>query len=64
MPTLISTSETETAVRTAAQSVRVATEPCVDSAVLLGRQQSVAIRHRDETYRLRQTRQGKLILTK
>jgi hemin uptake protein HemP len=36
----------------------------VDSRTLLGGHREVAIRHRDETYRLRETRQGKLILTK
>lgn len=38
--------------------------PRVDSAVLLGRYQEIEILHAGETYRLRQTRQGKLILTK
>jgi hemin uptake protein HemP len=36
----------------------------LDSRAILGRQQEVTIRHHDETYRLRETRQGKLILTK
>lgn len=36
----------------------------IDSAVLLGKQQSVQIRHGSGIYTLRQTRQGKLILTK
>ena len=42
----------------------ISAERCVDSAALLGRQLSVTIRHHDEIYCLRQTRQGKLILTK
>ncbi len=38
--------------------------PPLDSASLLGGRAEVEIRHGDETYRLRQTRAGKLILTK
>ena len=63
MPTPQPPVETENTVRAAAPSPSHA-EPCVDSAVLLGCRQSVAIRHHEEIYRLRQTRQGKLILTK
>ena len=36
----------------------------VDSASLLGSRGEVEIAHQGETYRLRRTRQGKLILTK
>ncbi|WP_310449651.1 hemin uptake protein HemP [Sulfuritalea sp.] len=36
----------------------------LDSAVLLGAKGEVEITHQGETYRLRRTRQGKLILTK
>ncbi|MDP2133301.1 MAG: hemin uptake protein HemP [Sulfuritalea sp.] len=36
----------------------------VDSAALLGARNEVEIIHQGETYRLRRTRQGKLILTK
>ncbi|HXF47339.1 MAG TPA: hemin uptake protein HemP [Burkholderiaceae bacterium] len=36
----------------------------IDSAALLGNQQSIRIRHGSGIYTLRQTRQGKLILTK
>jgi len=36
----------------------------LDSAELLGAKDEVAITHEGETYRLRRTRQGKLILTK
>ncbi|MCM2308253.1 MAG: hemin uptake protein HemP [Sulfuritalea sp.] len=36
----------------------------LDSAVLLGAKGEVEIAHQGETYRLRRTRQGKLILTK
>lgn len=36
----------------------------VESLVLLQGQREVLIRHGDETYRLRHTRNGKLILTK
>ena len=36
----------------------------LDSAVLLGGRAEVEIVHQGETYRLRRTRQGKLILTK
>lgn len=38
--------------------------PPLDSADLLGGRPEVEIRHGGETYRLRQTRAGKLILTK
>lgn len=42
-----------------------ATKPItLDSTLLLHGRQEVLIRHGDETYRLRRTRQGKLILTK
>jgi hemin uptake protein HemP len=36
----------------------------LDSAALLGGRGEVEIAHQGETYRLRRTRQGKLILTK
>jgi len=36
----------------------------IDSAMLLGARGEVEISHSGETYRLRRTRQGKLILTK
>ena len=36
----------------------------LDSASLLGSRGEVEIAHQGETYRLRRTRQGKLILTK
>jgi len=36
----------------------------LDSAMLLGNRGEVEIAHQGETYRLRRTRQGKLILTK
>ena len=36
----------------------------IDSRLILGRATSVQIRHGDETYTLRETRAGKLILTK
>ena len=36
----------------------------LDSAALLGSRNEVEITHQGETYRLRRTRQGKLILTK
>jgi hemin uptake protein HemP len=38
--------------------------PVVDSRRLLGAQQRLLINHHGELYILRQTRQGKLILTK
>ncbi len=38
--------------------------PVLDSAELLGARDEVLIVHGGETYRLRRTRQGKLILTK
>jgi len=36
----------------------------VDSAALLGNREALLIQHRGESYILRQTRAGKLILTK
>jgi hemin uptake protein HemP len=36
----------------------------IDSRELLGHDGNVKIRHRDQVYNLRQTRTGKLILTK
>ncbi|MDZ4252251.1 MAG: hemin uptake protein HemP [Sulfuritalea sp.] len=36
----------------------------LDSAMLLGNRDEVEIAHQGEIYRLRRTRQGKLILTK
>ncbi|MEK7738256.1 MAG: hemin uptake protein HemP [Pseudomonadota bacterium] len=38
--------------------------PALDSAALFGKGVEVLIAHGGETYRLRRTRQGKLILTK
>lgn len=38
--------------------------PRIDSTTLLGLHQEIGILHAGETYRLRRTRQGKLILTK
>ena len=40
------------------------TPPEIDSQALLQGQSILLIRHHDEVYRLQQTRQGKLILTK
>lgn len=39
-------------------------EAAVDSGALLAGRPRIAIRHRDETYWLHETRQGKLLLTK
>jgi hemin uptake protein HemP len=52
--------------RAAAQASRPATAipRQVSSIELLGREREVLIQHRGETYRLRLTRQDKLILTK
>lgn len=36
----------------------------VEASVLMGKHSEIAIRHRGEIYRLRVTRNGKLILTK
>ncbi len=36
----------------------------IDSQLLLGSGKRILIRHRGQTYQLRETRQGKLILTK
>jgi hemin uptake protein HemP len=36
----------------------------LESSTLFGKRDEVLIAHGDETYRLRRTRQGKLILTK
>jgi len=41
-----------------------ATIPCISTAELFGEGHLVHIRHQDTTYTLRQTRDGKLILTK
>lgn len=41
-----------------------ASDGSIDSALLLGARDEVEILHSGETYRLRRTRQGKLILTK
>ena len=38
--------------------------PALESAALFGKRDEILIAHGDETYRLRRTRQGKLILTK
>jgi hemin uptake protein HemP len=44
---------------------RIQTEPSeVDSRLLLGSSGRVLIQHRGQTYELRETRYGKLILTK
>ncbi|GAB3265131.1 hemin uptake protein HemP [Chitinimonas naiadis] len=42
----------------------VAPAPVIDVATLMGKHAEISIRHRGETYRLRLTRNGKLILTK
>lgn len=50
-----------------AKSVPISSGPpvrCLDSVQLLRGQCEVLIRHGDEIYRLRHTRNGKLILTK
>jgi hemin uptake protein HemP len=47
----------------AAQSVAARTRP-MESATLLGSRGELEISHQGEIYRLRRTRQGKLILTK
>jgi hemin uptake protein HemP len=56
---------------TSSSKAMSATKPIAPSATralnshtLLGGQDEIAIRHGNETYRLRRTRQGKLILTK
>ncbi len=46
------------------QSVPGVRPRILDSAQLLGVQQEIQIRHHGAVYTLRQTRQGKLILTK
>ena len=43
---------------------RAGPPPFVDSAALFGERKELAIRHAGETYRLRITKNGKLILTK
>lgn len=43
---------------------RLTPTPQIESTVLLGPHQEIDILHAGETYRLRRTRQGKLILTK
>lgn len=50
--------------RPAASTRRDAAPQEIDSRLLLGSQGRVEIRHRGETYRLQETRFGKLILTK
>ena len=40
------------------------TPPVLDSRQLLGDRAEILIRHQDQIYRLRCTRQGRLILTK
>lgn len=52
------------AYRAAATQVEQGAPRLIDSAALLGNQQSIRIRHGSGIYTLRQTRQGKLILTK
>lgn len=47
-----------------APGVRLPHIPALDSAALLAGGSEVAIRHGAETYRLRLTRQNRLILTK
>lgn len=39
-------------------------QDCIDSSVLLQGREAISILHHGELYRLRETRQGKLILTK
>lgn len=46
------------------QRTTVSVSRPLDSAALLGSKDEVEIIHQGETYRLRRTRQGKLILTK
>lgn len=43
---------------------RLIPTPQIESTALLGPHQEIDILHAGETYRLRRTRQGKLILTK
>lgn len=43
---------------------RLTPAPRIESTALLGPHQEIDILHGGETYRLRRTRQGKLILTK
>jgi len=43
---------------------RLTPAPRIESTALLGQHQEIDILHAGETYRLRRTRQGKLILTK
>lgn len=51
-------------VRTPSPLPGVAGADSIDSRQLLGNARTVAIRHGTETYTLRETRAGKLILTK
>jgi hemin uptake protein HemP len=47
------------------RSVETTVQPTViDSATLFAGKTEIRVRHRDQEYRLRITRQGKLILTK
>jgi hemin uptake protein HemP len=39
-------------------------QDCIDSRVLLQGREAISILHHGELYRLRETKQGKLILTK
>ncbi|WP_228273652.1 hemin uptake protein HemP [Rhodocyclus tenuis] len=45
-------------------SALAAERKAIDSRLLLGNSDEIVIRHMGAEYRLRQTRQGKLILTK
>jgi hemin uptake protein HemP len=58
--------ETHTAVQSAVSDVphSVSTKPVFDSVGLLQGGREILIRHGDECYRLRHTRNDKLILTK
>ncbi|MQA64604.1 MAG: hemin uptake protein HemP [Alphaproteobacteria bacterium] len=59
-----SNEESPVPVRSAERVSKDAPRPVLLSEDLLGQGGEVAIRHGGETYRLRRTRSGKLILTK
>lgn len=50
--------------RDSAPTASIASTPSIDSRVLLGATGRVVIEHRGQRYELRETRFGKLILTK
>lgn len=62
--TMNSSLATPSQFRTAASEPKVAAPRSIDSRDLLPATGELQILHLGETYRLRQTRQGKLILTK